>query len=274
MDICIYHGNSADGFGAAFAVWKKLGDSCKYIPGIYGTPPPVDSVRGKDVVLVDFSYKKDVMRDLVTVAKSVTVLDHHKTAQEDLMPLFKEGLVKGIFDMDRSGAVIAWEWFHPEERIPRLFRHIQDRDLWNFDLGGTSQIQAALFSYPYSFTVWEQLVERCERNANELITEGTVIERKQMKDIQEFIEATQHTMEIGGYMVPVLNAPYFWSSEAGHLMCVGHPFAACYWRTRDGWTFSLRSTNAGIDVSEIALKYGGGGHRNAAGFQVESFSEL
>ena len=73
--------------------------------------------------------------------------------------------------------------------------------------------------------------------------------------------------------MPVLNAPYFWSSDAGHIMGVGEPFAACYWDTPGGRVYSLRSAEDGVDVSEIAVMYGGGGHKHAAGFKV-SYSEL
>ena len=276
MDVCIYHGNCADGFGAALAVYKKFGDACEYIPGKYGEDIPVDAIRGKDVVLVDFSYKKDIMIEIANLARSVTVLDHHKTAQADLEELLQSSNYKisGIFDMERSGAVITWHYFHPDKPLPRLYKHIQDRDLWKFELTGTKEIQACVFSHPYDFDVWESLIKICEKNAYDLIHEGEVIMRKQMKDIHEFMEATVHRITVGGCEVPALNAPYFWSSEAGHIMCEGKPFAACYWKSKDGWTFSLRSTDEGLDVSEIALQYGGGGHRNAAGFNVSSLDDL
>jgi len=276
MDICIYHGNCADGFGSAFAVYKKFGHQCAYYPGKYGEEPPYTLMHDCDVVIVDFSYKKEVMKKIIEIAKSVTVLDHHVTAQADLEELFEDSNYKisGIFDMERSGAVITWQYFHPDTKVPRLFQHIQDRDLWEFELTGTKEIQACVFSHEYDFDVWQSLVDMCEKNAYDLINDGEAIMRKQMKDIHEFMEATQHELVVGEQLVPALNAPYFWSSEAGHIMCVDKPFAACYWKSKKGWTFSLRSTDEGMDVSEIALMYGGGGHRNAAGFEIEHLHDL
>lgn len=278
MDVCIYHSNCADGFSAAYAVFKKFGENCIYHPGRYGEVPP--DVTDKDVVLVDFSYKRDVLLKMAETAKSITVLDHHKTAEADL-DFNQQDLAEGdycpihvVFDMNKSGAVITWEFFHPGVPVPRLLKHVQDRDLWKFELEGTKEIQAAVFSYPYEFEVWQTLIDSCERNSYDLIHEGRVIMRKQMKDINEFIDATAHELIVGGYLVPALNAPYFWSSEAGHILCEENPFAACYWKTKDGWQFSLRSTDEGVDVSEIALLYGGGGHRNAAGFKVVALAEL
>jgi nanoRNase/pAp phosphatase (c-di-AMP/oligoRNAs hydrolase) len=75
-------------------------------------------------------------------------------------------------------------------------------------------------------------------------------------------------MTIGGHRVPVANLPYTMSSDAGHEMAKGRPFAACYWDTPEGRVFSLRSNDEGVDVSEVAKQYGGGGHRNASGFTV------
>jgi oligoribonuclease NrnB/cAMP/cGMP phosphodiesterase (DHH superfamily) len=74
-------------------------------------------------------------------------------------------------------------------------------------------------------------------------------------------------MNIGGHNVRVANLPYTLTSDAGNLMAQGEPFAACYWDTPNGRVFSLRSTDDGMDVSLIAKSYGGGGHRNASGFQ-------
>ena len=98
-NLCIYHGNCADGFTSAWVVRKALGD-IEFHAGVYQTAPP--DVKGKDVYLVDFSYKRDVLEALRDSAKSVTVLDHHKSAMADLEGL--EG-VKQVFDMERSDSL-------------------------------------------------------------------------------------------------------------------------------------------------------------------------
>lgn len=266
--LCIYHGNCADGFGAAWAVRKFFGDgNVDFHAGVYQDAPP--DVTGRDVYLVDFSYKRPVLETMAASASKVTVLDHHKTAEADLTP-FPDG-VMGEFDMDRSGAMIAWDWFHPGQEPPQLLRHIQDRDLWRFNLEGTREIQAALFSYPYDFTVWDELMQW---DVATLHAEGVAIERKHFKDIDELLDVTMRHMEIGGHRVPVANLPYTLTSDAGHKMAEGNAFAACYWDTPDGRVFSLRSTNGGLDVSEIARQYGGGGHAAASGFRVPFDHEL
>ena len=261
--LCIYHGNCPDGFGAAWAVRHKLGGSVELIAGFHYEPPP--EVAGQDVVMVDFAYKRPVMDVLLTQANSILVLDHHKTAAEDLSILLEQGKIGGIFDMSKSGAMLAWEWFHPNQPPPQLLLHIQDRDLWRYELEHTREIQAALTSYPYAFDVWDDLMNS---DLSKLISDGIAIVRRQKRDIQELIDVSARRMAIAGYDVPALNTPPAWASDAGNILCQGEPFAACYGDHEGGRSYSLRSTNDGVDVSEIAVMFGGGGHRNAAGFNV------
>jgi len=265
--LCIYHGNCADGFGAATVIRLALGSHrVEFHPGVYQDPPP--DVTDRNVIFVDFSYKRPVLLEMAAQAKSILILDHHKSAETDLIDLPDN--VDARFDMDRSGAMMAWNHYFPGENAPDLIHHIQDRDLWRFELEGTREIQACVFSHPYDFETWERLLSA---DLQKLRTEGEAIERKHFKDIREFIAAAGYRMIIAGHDVPALNAPYFWSSDAGHIMGEGEPFAACYWDTPEGRVFSLRSADDGMDVSEIAKQYGGGGHAHAAGFRL-GFDEL
>lgn len=273
--MCIYHGNCADGFGAAWVVRRAFtGSEIKFHPATHGNPAP--DVTGKKVIIVDFSYPLETLTAMATTAESVLVLDHHKTAQADLADIpaagphhkyhqVPVGRLTALFDMHRSGAGIAWDYFFLGEPRPALINHIEDRDLWLFKLEGTREIQASLFSFPYDFDVWDDLFEG---DVQTMRAEGVAIERKHHKDVSELVGVTKRRMEIGGYDVPVANLPYTLTSDAGHMMCAGEPFAACYWDTPDGRSFSLRSTDEGEDVSAVAKQYGGGGHRNASGFKV------
>lgn len=258
-NLCIYHGNCADGFTAAWVVRKALGEDTEFHAGVYQTAPP--NVAGKNVYLVDFSYKRPIMEKITTEARSVVVLDHHKTAEEDLRSLPDAEVV---FDMNRAGCRITWEYFF-NDAPPTVLLHVEDRDLWRFSLPKTREIQANIFSYPYDFDIWERLMAS---DPKVLAVEGEAIERKHFKDIAELVKVCQRQLRIAGYIVPAASLPYTLTSDAGHIMAQGQPFAVCYWDTPTGRTFSLRSTEAGIDVSEIAKKFGGGGHRNAAGFAV------
>jgi len=314
--LCIYHGNCADGFGAAWVVWRYYGGLVDLFPGVYQKDPP--DVSDRHVIMVDFSYKREVMLEMAEMARTVLVLDHHKTAREDLKPDGGLGILaverertgqqwqrfcdkdwdpdqRGVFvlfDMDRSGAGIAWDFFNPDEKRPTLLNHIEDRDLWRFKLKGTREIQATLFSYPYDMELWDRLINDVNMfGTEEMVTEGTAIERKHHKDLDELLRICTRPMRfkipniMNTLVVPAANLPYTMVSDAGNMLCrrtldgqptdpaaglspVKHPFAACYYDGKDGRNFSLRSEDEGADVSAIAKLYGGGGHAHAAGFRV------
>jgi len=284
--LCIYHGNCADGFGAAWALRRAIPDA-EFYAATHGCPPP--EVLGKHVYIVDFSYPKAVIEGIAVMALTVTIIDHHKSAAEELaeyqslgwmrpaasadyfynellaLELEHTDNIRAHFDMAKSGAVLTWEHFFPGEPTPQLLLHIQDRDLWEFKLPHTRAIQAALFSYEHNFDRWDVLIAcGCE----DLAVEGAAITRSNAKTINEFIKVAAYRDTIAGHDVPVLNAPYFWASDAGHIMGKGEKFAACYWDGPRGRVYSLRSEPEGLDVSKIAQKFGGGGHEHAAGFTI------
>lgn len=267
--ICIYHGpNCLDGFAAAwvfnrYAKQKEI--DVEYVVGIYQSSPP--DVTGKNVYLLDFSYKKDVLLEMASKANMIYVLDHHKTALEELYGLPEN--VNFVFDMDSSGAMIAWNYFFPDEKTPEIINHIQDRDLWKFELKDTKKIIAAVASYDLDFEVWDDLIERYDKSL--LIIEGETLLRKQEKDIETLIRDMAFRKDIAGYDVPVINIPSMFASDVGNIMSIGEPFAASYYDVKDGRIYSLRSQPEGIDVSEIAKAMGGGGHKHAAGFKITSF---
>lgn len=299
--LCIYHGNCADGFTAAWAVWKRFDEAWDYHAGIYQDPPP--DVRGRDVVLVDFSYKREVLREMGRAARSILVLDHHKTAADDLyedtatgsgpavmrMENWSGGLtwnrhlenvsldesrgapfanVYAYFDMNRSGAGIAWDFFHGPDTRPKLVKFAEDRDLWRFALPFSREVNAYIFAHEYDFATWDALANAIDDDTDGVVRMGAAIEKKHHKDVRELATALKRRMTIGGHEVWAASLPYTLTSDAGHLMAKGEPFAACYWDTPEGRVFSLRSTDEGLDVSEIAKQYGGGGHRNASGFRL------
>lgn len=294
--LCIYHGNCADGFTAAWAVWMRFGDEFDYFAGVYQNPPP--DVTGRHVLFVDFSYKRDVVAEMRKSARSILILDHHKSAAEDLahrggnfgIDLTKysgtltwerhlqnvyqdecEGVhdsVYCLFDMNRSGAGIAWDFFHLGDKRSLLVNYAEDRDLWRFALPKSREVNAVIFSFEYEFGAWTAMDLALCGEFDKVVAQGAAIERKHHKDVAELTAALKRRMVIGGHEVWAASLPYTLTSDAGHLMAQGEPFAACYWDTPEGRVFSLRSTDDGLDVSEIAKQYGGGGHRNASGFRL------
>lgn len=277
--LCIYHADCMDGFTAAWVV-KSCFPDVELWPARYGDPVPTsDKTRGKDILIVDFSYSAQQIEDIrLNWANSIIVLDHHKTAQAalaDLPPPTFPGQpgVYAVFDMDKSGARLAWEFCWPEHGpAPALVAYVEDRDLWRWRLPDSALINAALGTYTYDLRQWDLLAGAVETAAkhpgdNILTFEGAAVVRAQERQLTQVVSSSLRTMKIGGHIVPVVNAPFFMASELGNELSQGHPFAASYFDGRDGRKFSLRSRPDGVDVSEIAKLYGGGGHKNAAGFE-------
>lgn len=264
--LVIYHANCLDGFGAAFAAYShfRRGDECPcdFVAASYGQRPP--EATGRDVYIVDFSYRRQVLQKVCRAARSVTVIDHHITAERDLAGLEREHAnLRAVFDMDKSGAVLAWEYFH-REPPPRLLLHIQDRDLWRFELDGTNDIYAALMARQYDFRAWAELVADGEAPAL-LAAEGRAINRYRRVMID--LHRNKAVMgSIDGCQVPVVNCYEEIASDLLAELAAGHPFAAGYQDQGTLRKWSLRSSASGTDVAAIAERFGGGGHRHASGF--------
>jgi hypothetical protein len=129
-EVCLYHDPCSDGFTAAWVIQARW-PSCEMIPARYQAGALPD-VAGKHVLLVDFSYKRDDLIQIASEAASVTILDHHLSAQRDLEPLLASGMILGQFDMERSGAMMAWNFAYPDMVPPLLVQYVQDRDLWTW----------------------------------------------------------------------------------------------------------------------------------------------
>jgi len=263
MDIiCIYHKHCADGFAAALAVKTWADESqlpCEFVPAHYEDTPP--DVTGKDVFIVDFSYPREILLEMNAKALSLKVIDHHKTAQEDL-----KGLDFCLFDMNKSGAVLTWEYLFPDRSIPDLFLYIQDRDLWKWEYPLSKLVSAGLQLLEFDLEVWSTYLEN--QSLIDLIDKGEPIIAYQQQCINKTIQSEIPMVNIAGYTVPCINTTHL-ISETGSKLAKGHPFCAMYFETAEHRVYSLRSAKDGIDVSEIAKGFGGGGHYHAAGFRTK-----
>lgn len=316
--LVIYHDNCADGFGAAFAAWLALGDEAEYLPCMYGqikNANDLPCVKGREVYILDFSFDRGIMEPLMILANKVIWLDHHKTSR-----IFAEEMCGGsigdrterhnkvldiIHDNDKSGAMIAWEYFHPRADIPMLIKHIDDYDRWQFKIDGTKEFNKALWSYaPWNFGQWKDLLTLTNRQYEQdyfdlgiaFNKEGAAILRAHDQNVQAVVKGSARKCE---FWVPFVgdpvelrkqgaefrsdinqcyapkrglaaNCPPHLTSDVGHELAVqSGTFGLCWTlnQTKPVANCSLRS-NGDDDVSAIAKAFGGGGHKNAAGFEV------
>lgn len=265
---CLYHANCNDGSGAALAVWTKYGDTGhEYIPCQYGNELP-DRLAGSDIIMVDFTAKKQQIRDLAKIARSILIIDHHKTAQADLDGV-DDGLgcpIVVMFDMEKSGAVLAWEWFHPYIEVPMILKHIQDRDLWRFDLYSTQEVTKGLMLHP-DWKTWNDF------SINDLAQQGAAVNLFLHQQAEKIVSNSHPVKwDITGDRVPVYNLQGFMISDTLHMALELHAeahYAVSYFDLPDKRVYSLRSrSGSDVDVSEIAKLHGGGGHKHAAGFSL------
>jgi oligoribonuclease NrnB/cAMP/cGMP phosphodiesterase (DHH superfamily) len=266
----IYHAQCSDGFGAAWAIWQALGEQASYHAALHGAEPPAE-IDDRHVIIADFSYPRKVLDAIKLRAKSLLILDHHKSAYEDLCDF--DG---AHFDMNRSGAGMAWDHFHSAPRPP-LIDYIEDRDLWNWKLPNSREILTAFECVKPSFenfTTFNHRLANAE-GMREIIVQGTAIleyknakvrslaEKAYMVDLSAICMLDDPTLQ-----VPCVNTALF-HSEVGNVLAQTHPLAIIWHRADDGtYRHSLRSAGK-VDCSKIARHWGGGGHANAAGFTTQ-----
>jgi oligoribonuclease NrnB/cAMP/cGMP phosphodiesterase (DHH superfamily) len=260
--LCIHHSACVDGLASAAIVAKFFNNDVEFHAGKYGEEVP--EAKGKDVYIVDFSYKRGDLLKLLEEASKVVVLDHHKTAAQELDGI-DHPKAEIIFDMNRSGAGLTWDYFYPTTPRPRIITHIEDRDLWRFAYPGSKEIHNVLSCLPYNVNEWTQIFDW---DIEQAIIKGAAIDFYFMAKVVR-LKDIRFKAEIGGHIIPVCNAPYFFASELAGQLAEGQPFAGVFSINAGEEFWSLRSrSEGGMDVSEIAKQYGGGGHKNAAGFKV------
>lgn len=265
VELVIYHAACTDGFGAAYAAWKLLGDRAEYHAAKYGEPPP--DVAGKNVVVLDFSYDNKTTKQLMKEAKNFLVIDHHKSAMVEL-----HDVSCTRFDMNHSGAMLAWKFFHPGKEAPRMIKFIEDRDLWRWEIPYSKEFAAAFDMVPFDFEEFDKYLDDSavdnaqERGAYILAYSKTVISK---------IAKHAASRKMGGKDVLVVNSPH-WMSEIGAALSPKCDFALIWYYDHETRQVkvSLRAHHEDSDVSEVAKKFGGGGHRKAAGFNLPAGTSI
>ncbi len=304
-----YHADCLDGFGAAYAAWRYFGDTARYRALHHGDAWSPDEVKGHDVYILDFSFPPDALGEMAKHAASVVQIDHHASA---LAP-WRERMVADaqgrqtdrhdtlnlIFDLNKSGARLAWEYFHPSEAVPLPLLHIEDQDLWRFTLPGTRAFCRALRLQSFTFAAWDELIRDATNDSSpgyrETLRQGEAIEGFFAREVERLaagplrtparlrgepvdaMQALRHGqtvisdgeqswLAVNGVAI---NASVLFASELGNALAEQSGSFGAVWQIgRDGEAkVSLRS-KGDFDVSAIAVRYGGGGHRNAAGFRL------
>ncbi len=274
FDYVIYHNPCVDGTAAAMIAWHYMRTNFPdreivFYPTNYGRLPP--DVTGRNVIILDFSFKKPDLDVMISQANKLLIIDHHKTAQEDLKEVPDE---HKIFDMSRSGAYLTWQWFYPDEDVPLFIQYVSDRDIWTKQMEFGDEFAAWSHTLPMEMEVYEEYLDNDKLNFM-IETKGKpFLELTEYQIDQVCPKATVKFMEHRGmfFFVAYLNTTVHRSDIGNKIFqwCKWADFSATY-AINDRWNstgFSLRSEDCRMDVSAVAKKFGGGGHRNAAGMGV------
>lgn len=285
----IYHDNCLDGFASAVVANQLLEFSyldnrqnvdILSMPFQYGDKPNLNALAGRSVYIVDFSFPNETLLAMAESCEKVVVIDHHLKAINELSKLKKiPDNLEIKTDINHSGCVLTWKHFHGNEsKVPDMLRYIEDRDLWRFELNLTKRINAALWLCNRDFAAWQFMLNNWDNHVDDLIIMGSnvlkandAMVKQQVRDLQVFAELGYHR-----YTHFACNASVLPSETADYILKeMDVDFAAIYYLDGHNVKFSLRSRpGSDIDVNQVAIYFGGGGHKNAAGFtiSVQEFS--
>lgn len=282
VDLVIYHGRCSDGFTSALAAYVYFsksdgynvnGKKVEYYAASFNQAPP--DVTGLNVIICDFSYKYDILLEMLKKANKLAIIDHHISAQLDLKNIPESNKV---FDMCHSGAYLTWKYFYPDQDVPLFVKYVEDNDIWLKKMPNTEEMTCYTYSLPFEFEEYAKMLD--ETYIREVaIPVGTGMKRQNDIYIQDAIRTmTPRLVKINDnyYLVAYVNSSVC-KSEIGNQVLTRFPFcdfSAIYSISDDHTSFSLRSHDDKANVSEIAVQFGGGGHRNAAGLTVNNSQYL
>lgn len=260
-----YHAQCPDGFATAWAFYKKIGtDNVTYKACNYNEPLP-EFDEGSEVYIGDFSFPRDVLLAWEKKSSKIVLLDHHRSAEKDL-----QGLPFATFDMSKSGARLSWEFCHPGTKIPKMIDYVMDRDLWLHKLPYSKEAHAYLSTFDYDFKAWDELADTFENNFQRIIDMGKILLKSDELEVQTICSQAREIL-FDGHRIPCVNTVVL-NSEVGNALLnlyPNAPFSLSWFMNKEGKIKGSLRSRGEFDVSELARKHNGGGHKAAAGCQLE-----
>lgn len=265
-----------DGIAGAWVCKQKYPDA-DLIGASYGNPPAAEISEYDRIVIVDFSFERSLLQKWAT-GSELLVIDHHKTAMQQL-----EGFASAVFDMNESGATLAWKTLFPSRQMPAFLAYVRDRDLWNFELAHSEEIHEVMSYMGRKFHQLDFLAQLSQDELVRLLAPlGAKLLEPKRKRITE-LASTAHKNMIHGWDVMAIEIPEDEARLVSDICSAVYKqnpdrwVAAYCWNSKNQeWDLSFRSDKNGMnfDVSEIAKRFGGGGHRNAAGAKTKKLEDV
>ena len=272
--LIIYHGRRCpDGFGAALAAWLYYcadgADGAEFLALDHGdvqSMADLPAIDGRAVYILDFSFSRELLSSIEERAAKLVMLDHHKSAAEKLTGFTcRCGVVH--FDMHKSGARLAWEFFHPEQPVPQLLQYIEDRDIWKWEFPESASFLSALDMEPQTFERWQEIATFNTEQIHTFMARGGAMDEKYRKLAADIASAAQ-PLVFNGIEGLMVNAPGMFHSLVGDLLSAKTGTFALMWSAgTKGVKVGLRAQR-NFDCIALAESMGGGGHAQACGFKM------
>lgn len=308
VNIVLYHDDCLDGFMTMYILrssFEKIGQNVVCIPVKYHFPPPFDQIKAAiknrenvNLIIADFCYKADQLAEIAKLVDVMTVLDHHDTAAANHggYGFKKMSLVKcRCSDIhlklieSQSGATLAYDYVSKFTMVkPIVYEFalgVEDHDLWTFAFESTPAIVELLVGLERTYEAWEEFFRQDKSDVLEMLKQASIKVGYRKQVVESYVaKATLVTFE--GYEVPFVNCSHDHCSYVGQELYKNYPFAFMYEvvgnsNVRDSKLncirVSLRADKSkGFDLTNIAKKYFGGGHKSAAGFYMDiyQFNEI
>jgi len=269
--LIIYHGRSCpDGFAAALAAWRFYQGQAEFLALEHGQITALHelpNLLGRAVYILDFSFGRELLRAVEASAAQLVLLDHHKSAADGLQGFdCRCGLV--YFDLKKSGARLAWDFFLPDTPLPDLVRHVEDRDLWTWQYPQSAAFLAALDMEAFDFGRWHEIANFGAAELANYVARGQAMADKFNKLAADLTESARPVV-LNGVSGLMVNVPGVFHSQIGNALSLKSGTFALMWTVdRQGEVkIGLRS-QPGFDCIPLAASFGGGGHAQACGMRL------
>ena len=271
---CFYHSADLDGHCSG-ALIKMAYPECVLIKINYGDAFPWELIPigcGEKVFMVDFSLQPYTeMRKLAIHADPLIWIDHHKSAIEE-RDIFSDTYL-GIQTSGIGACALVWEYIQSKSNLketPTFVKLLAEYDVWNHTDPRTLLFQYGMRqqgnTYPDNQDFWKSLFDT--EKVQRIIEVGSIILSYQTTENKKYANACAFDTELDGLKCIAINKMLTNSQLFDSIWDENKYDAMLVFGFRKGtWTVSLYSTKQNIDVSVIAKNRGGGGHKQAAGFQ-------
>lgn len=260
---CFYH-NDLDGKCSGYLVKLKY-PACEFRSINYNQDFPFDDIKeNEEIFIVDYSLEPDEMEKLYNITENISWIDHHISTLRKYEDFPYE--IAGIREVGKAGCHLTFEYlFDPWEnqQLKMIVNLIEDWDIWEFRYGKyTTYFHLAMLSYDNepNDEIWDESF----KNINRLFKEGKTIKRYRKKDNLRYIRKHAFEINFKGYKCIVCNKKD--SSDMFENLKDYYDIMIPYVYNGEEFIVSLYTVKEDIDLSKIAEEYGGGGHKQAAGF--------